>query len=155
MTFIETTPEAQAKGAVADMYEGDLALAGQVRNLAKAFSVAPEVYAAWVQLNSAIKARMDLRRYELATLAAARRLRSSYCALSHGSVLLDQFVDAEDLQAIMADDRSAGLEPVDIAVMDLAGKVVTDATAVTDADIAHLRELGLSDSDVFDVVVTR
>src|SRR5437763_1571318 len=72
MTFIETTPEARAEGAVADMYEGDLALAGYVRNLVKAFSAAPEVYAAWVQLNSAIKARMDLRRYELATLAAAR-----------------------------------------------------------------------------------
>src|SRR4051794_24429846 len=155
MTFIETTPEARAKGAVADMYEGDLGLAGHVRNLAKAFSVAPEVYATWVQLNSAIKARMDLRRYELATLAAARRLRSSYCALAHGSVLLDQFVDAEGLQTIMADHRSAGLlEPVDVAVMDLAGKVVTDATTVTEADVAHLRELGLSDSDIFDVVVT-
>ena len=112
MTFIETTPEARAEGAVADMYEGDLALAGYVRNLVKAFSAAPEVYAAWVQLNSAIKARMDLRRYELATLAAARGLRSSYCALAHGSVLLDQFIDAEELQAIMVDHRSAGLEPV-------------------------------------------
>ena len=26
---------------------------------------------------------MDLRRYELATLAAARQLRSSYCCLAH------------------------------------------------------------------------
>ena len=33
---------------------------------------------------------MDLRRYELATLAVARRLRSSYCMLAHGSVLLEQ-----------------------------------------------------------------
>ena len=35
---------------------------------------------------------MDLRRYELATLAAARRLRSSYCVLAHGTVLADQFL---------------------------------------------------------------
>ena len=28
---------------------------------------------------------MDLRRYELATLAAARRLRSSYCSLAAGA----------------------------------------------------------------------
>jgi hypothetical protein len=32
---------------------------------------------------------MDLRRYELATLAAARRLRSSYCCLAHGRVLAE------------------------------------------------------------------
>jgi hypothetical protein len=34
---------------------------------------------------------MDLRRYELATVAAAKRLRSSYYALAHGSVLAEQF----------------------------------------------------------------
>src|SRR3954453_22435021 len=126
MTFIGTTPEARAKGAVADMYEGDLALAGQVRNLAKAFSVAPEVYAAWVQLNSTIKARMDLRRYELATIAAARRLRSTYCAHAHGSVLLDQFLDADTLRAAMEDHHRAGLDPVEVAVMDYADKIADD-----------------------------
>ena len=46
------------------------------------------MYAAWGELLGAIKANMDLRRYELATLAAARRLRSSYCSLAHGQVLL-------------------------------------------------------------------
>jgi uncharacterized peroxidase-related enzyme len=152
MTFIEITPEPDASGAVAQMYEGDRALAGHVRNLAKAFSVAPEVYAAWQQLNGSIKTRMDLRRYELATLAAARRLRSSYCSLAHGSVLLEQFVDGETLQAIMADHRGAGLDEVDVAVMDLADNVAADATSITEADIDRLRELGLSDSEIFDVV---
>ena len=152
MTFIKTTPVEEAAGAVAEMYEADRAVAGHVRNLAMAFSVAPEVYAAWFQLNASIKARMDLRRYELATLAAARRLHSSYCSLAHGSVLLGQFLDGESLQAVMADHRSAGLDAVDVAIMDLADKVAADATSVTDADIDRLREHGLSDSEIFDVV---
>ena len=59
--------------------------------LERAFAERPEVYAAWVQLNGAIKAGMDPRRYELATLAAARRLRSSYCCLAHGTVLQERF----------------------------------------------------------------
>ena len=54
-------------------------------NFERAFAERPEIYAAWVQLNGAVKAGMDLRRYELATLAAAQRLRSSYCCLAHGS----------------------------------------------------------------------
>src|SRR3954470_16451212 len=99
-------------------------------NFECAFSERREVLAAWQQLNGAIKARMDLRRYELVTLAAARRLRSSYCSLAHGSVLLGEFVDAENLQEIMADHHGAGLEPVDIAVMDLADKIVVDASSV-------------------------
>jgi alkylhydroperoxidase family enzyme len=37
--------------------------------------------------------------------------------------------------------------------MDLAEKVAGDATAVTQADVYCLRELGLSDEDVIDVVL--
>ena len=58
-------------------------------NMERAFETHAEVLAAWVQLNTAIKSRMDLRRYELATVAAAQRLRSSYCSLAHGKVLRD------------------------------------------------------------------
>ena len=70
---------------------------------------------------------------------------------AHGSVLLDQFLDADELRAIAADHRSAGLEPVDVAIMDYAEKIADDATCVTDADIARLRELGLSDGEILDV----
>jgi uncharacterized peroxidase-related enzyme len=152
MPFIETIPETEAAGPLAALYASDREESGHVRNLTTALSLAPDVVAAWQALNAAIKARMDLRRYELATLAAARRLRSSYCALAHGSVLLDNFVDAETLESIMADHHHAGLDEVDIAVMDLADKVVADASSVTQEDIDRLRALGLSDSDVFDVI---
>jgi uncharacterized peroxidase-related enzyme len=151
MTFIETIPEADAAGPVAELYDTDRATFGEVRNLTKALSLAPEVCTAWVQLNTTIKARMDLRRYELATIAAARRLRSTYCAHAHGSVLLDQFLEADSLRALMADHRDAGLEPVDVAVMDYADKIVVDATSVTEEDIDRLRSHGLSDSDIIDV----
>ena len=87
-------------------------------NFERAFAERPEVLAAWVQLNTAIKAGMELRRYELATLAAARRLRSSYCCLMHGSVLAEQF--GEPVLDIALDHRSAGLVEFAVAVMDLA-----------------------------------
>jgi len=56
------------------------------------------------------------------------------------------------MRRIVADPKSADLDPVDLAVMELADKVATDATAVTQADIDRLRDLGLSDVDVVDVV---
>jgi uncharacterized peroxidase-related enzyme len=153
MAYISTIPEEAASGEVAALYQADREAVGFVRNLTKAFSLAPEVCAVWVQLNTAIKARMDLRRYELATIAAARRIRSSYCMLAHGSVLLDQYLDSETLQAVVADHRAGALEPVDVAVMDLADKVADDATCVSEADIDRLRSVGLADSDIVDVVL--
>ena len=122
-----------------------------MRNYERAFEKRPDVLAAWVQLNTAIKANMDLRRYELATLAAARKLRSSYCSLMHGRVLLEEF--EEPVREIALDRRTAGLDEVDVAVMDLAVRVVEDATSITDGDLQHLRDLGLSDTDIMDVVL--
>ena len=109
------------------------------------------MYEAWGRLNGAIKAGMDIRRYELATLAAARRLRSSYCCLAHGSVLLERF--GEPVREIAPDHRSAGLDEVDMAVMDLAERVVEDATSIEDGDLQRLRDLGLSEPEIMDVVL--
>jgi uncharacterized peroxidase-related enzyme len=149
MAYIETPGEDEAS----ELYDADRARVGYVTNFTRLFAHRPGVYAAWQQLNASIKEPMDLRRYELATLAAAQELGSSYCALAHGKVLAEQFYDGEAVRAIAADHRLAGLDPVDVAVMDLAQKVARDGASVTPADIARLRELGLEDAEIFDVVV--
>jgi uncharacterized peroxidase-related enzyme len=154
MTFIETVPDEGASQPVAQIYDADRDAQGRVPNYTRAFSLHPELYGAWRGLLAAVKRDMDLRRYELVTLAAARRLRSSYCALAHGAVLADQFMSEEELLDAVADHRHAGLDEVDVAVMDLAEKVAGDATAVTQEDVDRLRGLGLSDRDVLDVVAT-
>ena len=117
-------------------------------NMEGLFARRPEVLAAWQQLNGAIKAASDLRRYELATLAAARRLRSSYCCLAHGKVLAEQFYDYETVPAL-----PDGLDDADRAIMAFAEQVVADATAITQADIDELRGHGLADDEIFDVVL--
>ena len=119
-----------------------------MRNYERAFAARPDVFAAWVQLNTAIKASSDLRRYELATLAAARRLRSSYCALQHGKVLAEEFYDF-DTVARLPD----GLDDADRAIMAFAEKVVDDATSIGETDLDALRAHGLSDEEIFDVAL--
>lgn len=118
-------------------------------NYDRAFEDRPEVYAAWAELNGAIRTGMDPRRYEL---AAARQLRSSYCSLAHGSVLHEKF--DETVLEIARDFRNAGLDEIDVAVMSLAERVVDDASVVGDAELQPLRELGLSETDIMDVVLT-
>jgi uncharacterized peroxidase-related enzyme len=120
-------------------------------NMERAFEERPEVLAAWQQLIGAIRGRMDQRRYELVTLAAARRLRSSYCCLMHGKVLRDEL--GEPVADIARDHRSAGLDPVDVALMDLAERVVDDATSIGSMDLRSLHELGVTDEEIMDVVL--
>jgi alkylhydroperoxidase family enzyme len=147
MAFIETIPEEDADGDVAEIYDVMRAQFGYLPNLVRPFSLRPEVYKAWMQLNGAVKAH-DLRRYELATLAAARRLRSSYCSLQHGKVLAQEFLSFEDVPGL-----PEGLDEADRAVWDLAEKVVDDATSVTQDDVDRLRTVGLTDDETVDVVL--
>lgn len=153
MPFVETVPDEAAEGAVAEMYTADREVWGFLPNFTQLFSHRPEVYVAWRQLNGAIKQNMDPRRYELATVAAARQLHSSYCSLAHGSILLGGLLDADSLTAAMTDHRAAGLTETEVAVMDLAAKVVDDATGIEQADIDRLRSAGLDDAEIMDVVL--
>lgn len=148
MAFIESISEEAATGEAGAIYAEARTAKGHVPNYARAFGLRPAVYRAWQQLNTAIRTAGDLRRFELATFAAARKLRSSYCALAHGKILAERFFDASQVAAL-----PDGLSAADLAVMDLAEKVVTDATEVTKADIDRLRSLGLRDEEILDVIL--
>jgi uncharacterized peroxidase-related enzyme len=153
MTFIQTVSDDEASGAAAELLEVARKRYGFVPNWVRLFAGRPDVDEAWQQLLGAIRDGMDRRRYELATVAAARRLRSSYCMLAHSSVLMEQFYEPDDVRAIASDHRAAGLDPVDVAVMDLAEQVAADATSITQEDIDRARAAGLSDPEIFEVVL--
>jgi uncharacterized peroxidase-related enzyme len=154
MSFIRTIPEEEATAAVQEMYDKNLVAPGYIPNYTKLFSHRPEVMAGWTALLSIIRGNMDMRRYELVTLAAARALRSSYCMLAHGSVLKQKFYSNEQLKAIAQDYHTADLTPAEIAMMAYAEQIVRDATAVSQADIDNLRAHGFTDAEIFDIAAT-
>ena len=125
--------------------------AGPQRNMRSVFAHRPAVLAAWRQLLGAITAEMDERRYELVTLAAAGSLRSSYCALAHGSVLLERHVVGGRAAHAGVESRLRAAHACRAAAMRFARRVVEDATSVSAEDVAELRDLGLSDPEIFDI----
>lgn len=153
MSWIGTPQGASDTGTVAGARPSGQAAGGPVPNHARVFAQRPAVLAAWQQLNGAVKAGMDARWYELATVAAAVRMRCSYCALAHGEVLAEQHLGADAVVAMVRDPRSAGLSAAELAVVELADKVAAGAAAMTEADVVRARAAGLSDGDVLDVVL--
>lgn len=78
MTYIQTIPPDEAQGKLRELYDQDLKVNGYVANYTQALSLRPEVIAAWRTLLGAIRSNMDLRRYELVTIATASALRCTY-----------------------------------------------------------------------------
>ncbi len=150
--FVEAAPEDPAREDMTSYYTGQRDNWGFLPNYAAAFSFRPEVGHAWNTLNLTVREGMERRRFEIATIAAARALRSTYCTVAHSSFLLQVCQDEETLRLIDQDPTGAALEPVDRAVYEFAAKVAVDAAGVSQADIDRLRAAGLSDGDIADVV---
>ena len=151
MTFIRTIPPSGAEGPVRELYERVQNQLGYIPNWAQAFSLRPAVMDGWVALLSSIRNNLTERNYELATLAAARALRSSYCALAHGSVLAHKVFDPATVTAIVKGDNEVPLEPGERAMMSFIEKLVRNAHEVTRADVEALRSHGYRDEEIFDV----
>jgi uncharacterized peroxidase-related enzyme len=153
MSFLRTVSEHEATGDVAELYQKDIDRVGYLPNYSRTFSIHPDAYRAWRGLIASIAKPMDPRRYEIATVAAARRLRSTYCSLAHGEILAEEHMERSVVVLIAKDPDHAPLDEIEAQIFRFATKVVEDATSVTEKDIADLRSIGLSDRDILDVAL--
>lgn len=153
MGYLKSISEENAEKTVLEQYQAAQKSLGYVPNYIKAFSSHPEVYDAWTKLIGAIRSKMRLRRYELVTFAAVMALECTYCMLAHGTTLRKNFFTAAELIDIVKDYHNAGLSPEEVALMDLAQKIIHNAHKVSKGDIDELRKYGLNDNEIFDVVL--
>ena len=144
--FIEVPEESTVGDDVADWYERQRNAWGYLPNYAPAFATRPDVAEAWNTLNNAVRGHMERRRFELATIAAARAYRSTYCMAAHCKFLRDACDDESTMRAVAADPSGADLDATDRAVMDFATLVARDASSITAADVQQLRDHGLERS---------
>jgi uncharacterized peroxidase-related enzyme len=151
--FIETPDESTVDEDVADWYEKQRAAWGYLPNYAPAFATRPDVAEAWNTLNNAVRGHMERRRFELATIAAARALRSTYCMAAHSKFLRDICDDEPTMRAVAADPSGTNLDAADRAVMDFAAHVALDASSISNADVQNLRDHGLGDPEIVDVAL--
>jgi uncharacterized peroxidase-related enzyme len=153
MAFIETISASWVTGEAFAMYDRQQKHYGYVPNYATVFSHRPMVMRRWAELLAEIKRPMDIRRFELATFAAAVTLRSTLCTLAHGKALL-KFYSADDVMAMARGETPASLSMADAALMRFACAVAHDASAVTEDDVAELKRHGFTDGEVFDIAAT-
>ena len=152
--FIQTASEAEAEGKLRDIYEGDRKRMGYVPNHAKVFSLRPEVLEAWRAFQGSIRKNMRLRRYELVTLAAAMALNCRYCLLAHGSILIKNGISVDQLRMILTNFNDAGLERVEVVMMEFAQKIIRNAYEIKQADVDALHALDLEDIEILDITLT-
>src|SRR5690606_22271018 len=91
MSYLEFRTPEEVGESWRSLVEATESAMGYVPNYTKLFAHHPDAFTGWRGLVAAISGGMDHRRYELATVAVARGLRSSYCSLAHGKILAEKF----------------------------------------------------------------
>jgi alkylhydroperoxidase family enzyme len=68
-------------------------------------------------------------------------------------VLRKSLFSAEEVEGIVRDFRSAGLEPAEVAMLTFVEKVIGNARGITPKDIDELRSHGFTDAEILDIAL--
>ncbi len=155
MSQLSSIQESEASGEVASIFEEIQRELGIpfVPNIDKALAVSPKALAGKWQLFrhvfSGTSLPASLAAMILYTVAAANKC--NYCGSIHKVTCRTVGVDEETLAAL--DSNLAGLSPRRVqAIVAFAKKCATDRHSLGDADYENLREQGISDEEIVEIV---
>lgn len=153
--YLETIAEADATGAIAEIYRHQKANFGFLMQADQCWTTRPDLLPLFTRFFEGVKAGFSLgtREWRLVTLIAARQVPSSYCSHVYGRLLAGELGSKEAVLAIHRDFRSAGLPAKDVAMLAYAEKIARNASEVTKADIEGLRAAGFSDRQICDIAL--
>jgi uncharacterized peroxidase-related enzyme len=128
---------------------------GFVPNVFRVFSFRPERLSAWFahykQLHEPTD-RLNAAEREMIAVAVSMANGCLYCLVAHGAALREALGDPIRADRITLDYKRAGLGAKMEAVLDFAVKLTKAPTDCLQADIEHLRGLGLTQEEVWDVI---
>lgn len=78
---------------------------------------------------------------------------STYCSYVYSKQLVEGFGSKEAVVAVHRNFRNAGLPPRDVEMLAYAEKIAIDASVITEADIARLRNVGFTDRQIADIAL--
>jgi uncharacterized peroxidase-related enzyme len=155
MSQLPSIQEAEASGEVAEIYDEIQREMGIpfVPNIDKALAISPNALAGKWQVLRNVFLRTSLptslAAMILYTVAAANKC--NYCGSIHKVTCRTVGIDEDTLAAL--DSDLAGLSPRRVqAIVEFAKKCATDRHNLSDADYDSVREQGISDEEIVEII---
>lgn len=129
--------------------------AGFVPNVFLLLARRPEEFRAFVAYHDALMEKREgltqaEREMIVVTVSAANSCL--YCVVAHGAILRVRAKDPTVADLVATNYRKANLPPRQVAMLDFALKVSTEAHLIADADHAAMAAAGFTEDEVWDVV---
>ena len=128
--------------------------AGFVPNVFLALAHRPAEWRAFFAYHDALMEKeggLTKAEREMIVVATSGANKCQYCVVAHGAILRVRAKNPLIADQVAINHHKADLTPRQRAMLDFAMQVSLEAHAVSDADIARLREHGFSQDDVWDI----
>lgn len=130
---------------------------GFVPNVFLGYTIRPSHFQHWfAHFRELLQGESELSQAEreMIGVVVSAQNRCLYCLVSHGAELRRLLADPALAERIAFDYRRAGLDARTLAMLDYTVKITAQPVECSEADIAHLRSVGLSEQAIFDVIET-
>ncbi|MBI4416246.1 MAG: peroxidase-related enzyme [Euryarchaeota archaeon] len=154
MARIQVIDEGGAQGLLKDVYAEVAGARGSVANVFKIESLNAAVMRAHLNFYMSImygKSGLSRQQREMVAVTVSNANGCAYCTTHHTEALSKYLKDEEALRAIKTDYGTAPIRLKEKAMLAYALKVTKSPAAVSDADVAKLREVGFSEADILDI----
>lgn len=154
MTSLQTVPPEKAEGKVAELYQQVSNTLGFIPNAMHLYSASPvAMERQWDYLGY----YMQHPKLSNLLLALIRLLVSvdkgcDYCVNLNTGILLQNGLSMDDVQAVKADTTTNPLDAAENSLLQFVLKATQNANAVSAEEVQAMRDLGFSETDIFDAV---
>lgn len=154
MTWLRTVDEAQLSDEVREAFATYREKLGFLPNVHRIFALRPTHYLRWLRYYEELlrgPSGLSVVEREMIAVAVSAANDCHYCSTSHGAYLRVLSGDPALADRLAADYTALPLNERQRAMLDFALKVTKDAHGCTEEDVQHLREVGFTDEDIFDI----
>lgn len=141
-------------GDIRSMIEGVQEKSGFVPNVFLALAHRPEEFRAFFAAHDALMDKsegLSKAEREMIVVATSARNDCSYCVVAHGAILRIRAKNPLIADQLAINPFKADLSDRERTIVEFALRMVDDSASVTDADIAELRDRGLSMDEIWDI----
>lgn len=154
MAWIRVVDENEAGDALRNVYARVKGSRGKVANILAVHSLHPPALQAHMDLYMAImfgSSGLTREEREMIAVVVSSADQCPYCIQHHATALRHYWKDDAKLAALIDDYRLVELSPKMRAILDYAEKLTTSPHAMTEADVAGLRDVELEDEEILTI----
>ena len=127
---------------------------GLIPNVARVFALTPEHFLRWFKYYDFLmrneESALSRKEREMIAVTVSAENSCEYCLASHGAYLREITGDPAFTDLLTHNYRRAELSARERALLDFAVAMTGESYKMTEADLAPLRALGLSDEAIFE-----